>query len=389
MYTMASSRQPHLDWKAGKERGPYTVAELKKLYVKAIEFQLTGNLCGQNSCKVLHRNKPAAYFNAVYNTGGVMWRYPKDRNDRPNGDPRSPINNPDYTRRPQGLFFSPNVVHGTDIPIPKSNFGDTRLEVPIDQLIDRQSDRLFFADFYCLRDKQAAGQTPPHYVTLVITRPQRCTINGPNIYNITQWCEQNLVELRFNCGFNIERLQSTHAAERARCLSMLHRAETALYALTPMPGHDRKTQPVASPKRLATATYRRGQPQTQLTQRHQLRDGTSMVGFSEKSTRTAETYESQQLQMCYALQQQLWTKHDHEMQTLKEVVRKQACRLNPFFHHDGTGWKVSSQVWVEILYTDDIYIGDKLVYTMPNISPNMGMRLHPLPKNPKCCKCNL
>ena len=81
--------------------------------------------------------------------------YDKD----PSGDPKSPING-----RIQGLFFMASVEPGTDgEPMRRSQFGRTRLLVPVDVLV-QIAGNLYFADFYCMLSKQ-------HFVTLVLTTP--------------------------------------------------------------------------------------------------------------------------------------------------------------------------------------------------------------------------
>ena len=81
--------------------------------------------------------------------------YDKD----PSGDPESPIN-----ERIQGLFFMASVELRTDgEPMRRSQFGSTRLLVPVDVLV-QIAGNLYFADFYCMLSKQ-------HYVTLVLAMP--------------------------------------------------------------------------------------------------------------------------------------------------------------------------------------------------------------------------
>jgi len=85
-----------------------------------------------------------------------MKPYPKDNS----GDPRSPING-----RIDGLFFMASVKPGSKKgePIPDSAFGNTRILVPVEELLAK-APNLYFTDFYCMGGKR-------HYVTLVMTRP--------------------------------------------------------------------------------------------------------------------------------------------------------------------------------------------------------------------------
>ena len=71
------------------------------------------------------------------------------------------------------------------------------------------------------------------------------------------------------------------------------------------------------------------------------------------------------------------------------AVRQRARDVNPFFYHDGIGWKVSSKVMVEILYTEDIDIRHRPLIHMTNVHHQTGKRRNPQKKNPNCPACNL
>ena len=232
-----------------------------------------------------------------------MHAYYKDReSSSPSGDKRSPINNADYTRRPKGLFFCANVINTTGAPPDLSPFGDARLTASIDNLINRSTDRLFFADFYC-----CSGQpSPQHYVTLVVTKPANfASNNGPGNTNISTWCEQNLLELEMNYDSNLYR-QVESFPHGDKVLSTTK-------------------QIVAAPD-----------PATNFT-------------------------------------------------TVKATLQQSAKRYNPFFYHNGTHWNVSSKIWVEILYTEDICTDCKTVVTSVSSSmQNAGT----VPKNYSCQICN-
>jgi len=108
---------------------------------------------GTNKCTWFYRNKSRQYFSEITSKhGGVMKAYLKDAS----GHLRAPING-----EIKGLFFMSIVKDGE--PQPQSPFGDTRLLVRADILLDL-APNVYFADFYCLNRKD-------HYVTLVLARP--------------------------------------------------------------------------------------------------------------------------------------------------------------------------------------------------------------------------
>ncbi|KAK6181144.1 hypothetical protein SNE40_009070 [Patella caerulea] len=87
---------------------------------------------------------------------GIMTKYIKDNN----GDQASCIN-----EKINGLFFSATADRRTHIPPVSSPFGDYRILVPPQYLLNSITANIYFADFYCKK------QRGPHYITLVLTTP--------------------------------------------------------------------------------------------------------------------------------------------------------------------------------------------------------------------------
>ena len=103
---------------------------------------------------LLHRNKRSAYWREIFDRrGGIMEVYLKDSN----GDQASPINN-----NIDGLFFSATIEASTGLPPKFSPFGNQRLEMPVQELCNENTN-LYFADFYC------NSAIYKHYITLVMT----------------------------------------------------------------------------------------------------------------------------------------------------------------------------------------------------------------------------
>jgi len=126
-----------------------------------------------NKCTWFYRNKSRQYFSEITSKhGGMMKAYLKDAS----GDLRAPING-----EISGLFFMSIVKDGE--PQPKSPFGDTRLLVRVDILLDL-APNVYFADFYCLN-----GKGKDHYVTLVLAR------SGSNA---DRMCQQRLPNLNIH-----------------------------------------------------------------------------------------------------------------------------------------------------------------------------------------------
>ena len=138
-------------------------------------------------CNVLYRNKPKWYFDKILNGKKCMRVYPKVtvNGQGAQGDPYSPINHEKEGFRPRGLFFASSV--GKDgTPCKTSPYGNTRLSIPIEELINVNEDSIYFADFYCRGGRY-------HYVTLLVTKlgstkkVQKIPIN--------KWCSNNLIRL--------------------------------------------------------------------------------------------------------------------------------------------------------------------------------------------------
>ncbi|XP_046584392.1 phytanoyl-CoA hydroxylase-interacting protein-like [Haliotis rubra] len=108
------------------------------------------------------------------------------------GDPRCPING-----RLKGVFFGVTPWNGR-LPT-KSPFGDTRVVVPLKRLFD-DSARLYFADFYCMKD-----QRKNHYVILVLTKKDTKADN---------FCEKHLIRLDERTNVFLRKEESTYKTLR-------------------------------------------------------------------------------------------------------------------------------------------------------------------------------
>ena len=146
-----------------------TLDEIAELLRRAVRHTERGSAV---LCRWLYRNKPSLYFRDIdlYHDG-IMEVYDKD----PSGDPASPING-----QIQGLFFLASVERGSTIGEPNraSQFGDTRLLVPVEEIM-ALAPNLYFVDYYCMRGMN-------HYVTLVMTK------SGSEA---DQYCEPRLLKL--------------------------------------------------------------------------------------------------------------------------------------------------------------------------------------------------
>ena len=123
---------------------------MQSLLVKADIFSTSDDF---NRGKFLYRNLPEEIFEEIsQHHNNVMQTSVKDEG----GSRECPING-----SLRGTFFSANVNNYTRQPPDSSPFGDTRLLVPVEYLVNEASN-LYFADFYCL-------QNGHHYATLVLT----------------------------------------------------------------------------------------------------------------------------------------------------------------------------------------------------------------------------
>ncbi len=141
-------------------------SELQKLAKKAKDF---AGEHGKLPVQLAYRNKPRKYFDQILSEDNIMKVYLKSNN----GDPGCPAN-----EETKGLFFAVRPYRKTHLP-PRSPFGDTRVCLPIQELI--KGKKLYFADFWC-HDKI-------HHVPLVVTKPNSEADN---------FCAENLPQLSVN-----------------------------------------------------------------------------------------------------------------------------------------------------------------------------------------------
>ena len=127
-----------------------STAQVDSLKITAIEL-VKGTNQEPFTVNYLFRNNHPEYFEDIQqNKGNMMLVSPKN----PNGDLRSPI-----TNHLKGIEF--NVGEENFLPR-NSKFGDTRLIIPLERLIDFRECILYFSDLYC----HGKG----HHVLLVVTR---------------------------------------------------------------------------------------------------------------------------------------------------------------------------------------------------------------------------
>ena len=143
--------------------------QLEKLMNKAEHFEVQEANGEKLEVKYAYRNKPPHYFDNIKNNrSNIMEVYIKDNN----GDPGCPING-----QIKGLFFAVRPEPST-MEVPNvSPFGERRITIPIDQLVESNT-RLYFADFWCHYKR--------HWVTLVVTKPDT---------NTDTFCKEHLLEL--------------------------------------------------------------------------------------------------------------------------------------------------------------------------------------------------
>ena len=157
-----------------KHREVLLKSELRNLMQKAKNFQSRGNNSQRLPVKFAYRNKSRRYFSNIKNNKSyIMETYIKDNN----GDLGCPING-----QIKGLFFAVRPEASTmDMP-EESLFGNTRIFLPIEKLI-QTAITIYFADFWCHKKI--------HYLTLVATKRNSQT----DIF-----CKEHLLEL--NMGNN-------------------------------------------------------------------------------------------------------------------------------------------------------------------------------------------
>ena len=129
-----------------------TTAEVDVLKTSAIKFVRLENKEPFLADYLFRNNHPEYFEDIQKNWGNTMLVTLKN----PGGDFRCPIAN-----RLEGIEF--NV--GQENLLPRNSpFGDTRVVIPLDRLIDRNLYNLYFADLYC--HEQGSG----HHVLLVVTK---------------------------------------------------------------------------------------------------------------------------------------------------------------------------------------------------------------------------
>ncbi|KAE9555574.1 hypothetical protein FO519_001245 [Halicephalobus sp. NKZ332] len=149
-------------------KATFSLQELHKLMNKAIFFcEELGN--HKRAFRVVYRCKPKCYWDEIQDSWkGMMLKYIKDEN----GQSACPINGALY-----GLFFSAKVLKNGELP-PTNPFGDIRMRIPAEDLLDPTKHNMYFADFYCNREV--------HYVTVAV-----CVKNS----NSDVFCRRKLIYL--------------------------------------------------------------------------------------------------------------------------------------------------------------------------------------------------
>lgn len=115
----------------------FSMAEMEQLLEKAL------NYCGDGRSnvhpfRILYRCKPECYWqDIVERSNSIMMKYIKDEN----GQAASPINGAIY-----GLFFSARLLPFGALP-PSSPFGNIRMSLPAEVLLDPDRVNFYFSDF--------------------------------------------------------------------------------------------------------------------------------------------------------------------------------------------------------------------------------------------------
>ncbi|KAK6181143.1 hypothetical protein SNE40_009069 [Patella caerulea] len=121
------------------------------------QLALLANQATTMPVRYLFRNKPKDHPTIIEaDQTGIMTKYIKDNS----GDQGSCIN-----EKIKGLFFNVTADRHTYEPPVPSPFGDYRILVPPQYLLNSITVNIYFADFYC---KKQSGR---HYITLVLTTP--------------------------------------------------------------------------------------------------------------------------------------------------------------------------------------------------------------------------
>uniref|UniRef100_A0A7E4V4H8 PHYHIP_C domain-containing protein n=1 Tax=Panagrellus redivivus TaxID=6233 RepID=A0A7E4V4H8_PANRE len=149
----------------------FTKSELSQLYNLACSHCL-----GRNKFNVVYRTKTKSYWDAICETENrIMEKYEKSDC----GHPRNNVNGV-----LKGLFFTPNTCG--DFVLPSSSpYGDQRLILPAEQLLDPTKVNLYFCDFYCF-GFNALLSDAPHHLTIIICHKDS---------NSDDFCKEKLIPL--------------------------------------------------------------------------------------------------------------------------------------------------------------------------------------------------
>uniref|UniRef100_A0A7E4UMJ7 PHYHIP_C domain-containing protein n=1 Tax=Panagrellus redivivus TaxID=6233 RepID=A0A7E4UMJ7_PANRE len=131
-------------------RATFNISEMKQLYERAVFFCSRARNA-MHPFQLLYRCKPQIYWDDIkIRSRCIMHKYIKDEN----GQAANPINGNIH-----GLFFSARLMPDGSLP-PTSPFGNVRMCIPANFLLDPDRVDLYFCDFYCNKST--------HYVTVVI-----------------------------------------------------------------------------------------------------------------------------------------------------------------------------------------------------------------------------
>uniref|UniRef100_A0A914ZB85 Phytanoyl-CoA hydroxylase-interacting protein-like C-terminal domain-containing protein n=1 Tax=Panagrolaimus superbus TaxID=310955 RepID=A0A914ZB85_9BILA len=131
-------------------RATFSFDEMEELLRKALDHVCVSRP-QMHPFRILYRCKPQCYWDDIQvRSENVMRKYIKDDN----GQAANPTNGMIF-----GLFFSARLLANGTLP-PSSPFGNVRMSLPAEVLLDPERINMYFSDFYCNR--------LTHYVTVVI-----------------------------------------------------------------------------------------------------------------------------------------------------------------------------------------------------------------------------